>query len=239
MRRGFSLAQTQYAIGGSQVAVEISRRAGFGRVGQLNGFHKILNPMYRLKSQDLRPLGKYLRVATDIGRSLIHYRRPAKRVEAQNVDTFGPEILSILRQCESKVGYTDRGPELLNYYLKCPAGDFSGWLLKSDDKTIGFAVLNCLQHGRIHESRIVDCFLSCPDPPLWRSAISAILQKMPRRIDFVSCLSSTPWMRQALERNGFFPTSSAPLAFRDQDSSLPSGVEYHLSYLEADLGYLH
>ena len=56
--------------------------------------------------------------------------------------------------------------------------------------------------------------------------------------DLVSCYGSTPWLAEALRKNGFFRRGRTAFYLRDPRSQVQREASLHLTHLEADAAYL-
>ena len=133
-----------------------------------------------------------------------------------------------------------RTAQLLNYYLRYPAGAMSGWLVQEGSRAIGLAQLNVVEAGDHRRGRIVECYLASPDDDLWHAAVRALKHELKDQgADVASCYASTTWLDQACRRAGFLPMSERQQFFlRDEGGELPRDLPYHFTFLEADHAYL-
>jgi hypothetical protein len=237
----FEHAVTQYAIGGTELAQKLQVALNFNTVADLKIRRRVIRPWSRLREPHGGSAAKrLLRVALDYTRPSSSRVRTQSDLELVQVQSFGPEVREIVDTSECNVCHTTRSADLLNHFLAYPGGTVTGWLVYDRSETVGFVLLNVISGDSVCEGRIVDCYLRRPDPLLWRGAVAAIVQEFCRQgADSASSLASTPWMEDALATHGFGGRTVKHLRVRDPGKVLPAGLTYHVTHLEADLGYLY
>ncbi|MCA9500473.1 MAG: hypothetical protein KC588_14875 [Nitrospira sp.] len=239
MKHAFRKISTQYAIGMSAEARKIARILGYRVICNVPIFCNIIRPLYRLKAEP-STLRKYLGVGKDLVSVLWSCSRPPQvNLRLCRVDVFGGEIEGIIRACKREWIYTERSKELLNYFLRYPKGNVTGWLLHEGTIPVGFAILSISVEGRIRKAKIVDCFLNSGDPEKWHSAVEALLQELKgRSVDLITSYATAPEMLQALKNNGFYQRDSTPFYLRDPSQLIPTNLSFYFMPLEADHAYL-
>jgi hypothetical protein len=240
MLKCFDFAPTQYAMGGTEMAVRMQSALGFAPVADMRVLCKVLRPRHRLREQGRTTTQRWLRFAYDCARvASRRFRDPRTHLDAVPVSRFGDDVEQIISSGECEASFTTRSSGLLNYFLAYPWNTFTGWLLRSGSELVGFALLNVVPSPTAMEGRLVECFLRCADAALWRGAVRVLVRELERQqVDYVTSLASTPWMEDALQANGFAGRHSRKLRIRDPRRALPAGITFHAGYLEADLGYL-
>lgn len=239
--RGCRPLPTVYSVGGSALAQKAMELMNFEVRCEIEIYRKILRPIRR-RFAIAGPswLRKSLAAAHDSVRGRRRTGiRPQRPVEVRRVQTFGREVDDVLSRWSGPLVYSTRRPELLNYYLAHPTGQFSGWTIHEGQDTVGFALLNTVRVVGPKEGRIVECFLVRPDESLWQAALFALVEAL-RQFDpdEVTCFASTPWMTQALKKNAFGPIGCTRMFLRDEENLVPRDCPYHLTQLEADLAFI-
>ncbi len=241
MLQAFRQAKSQFAIGGSAEGRRVTDRVGYKTIASVATYGKTLNPNYSLRLESDSQLWKRpLRLARDYARIFTHRAGNPKLILAtKRVPFFGAEIGSLVNSCKISEIYTIRTPERLNHFLRHPHQQVSGWLLTEFDKIRGFALLNVEQRGRVRCGKIVDLFLDCPDIDLWQAALCTLTSELRgQKSDFVQCYSTTSWLNQALERNGYIHQGLRDFHMRDTLQLIAADSTFYLTQLEADHGYL-
>ena len=111
-----------------------------------------------------------------------------------------------------------RSPELLNYFLSCPAASFSAYLLVSEEKVRGWFLLSRVRH----QVRIADIWVESTEPSDWRSAYSVAAEMGvtdPECCEIVAA-SSIDIARQAIAANGFRHRGAEPVFVYDPKNLL-------------------
>lgn len=239
MLRGCESADTQYGVGGSAVGQKMLTAVGYEVQGSVGVYSRVLSPAYRLRIPG-GGIRKYVGMARDTYRLLTRSRKPPDvATELRRVREFTHEINAVLETGTAPLAFTTREPWLLNYYLQYPLGPITGWTIHAEQRLIGFALLNVVTADTIRTGRIVDCFLASEEGALWHSAIwSILLELKSQSVDLLTCYASTPWLKDALQRGGFYLQRTKKLYVRDKKRLLPNSVPFLVSQLEADYAYL-
>jgi hypothetical protein len=144
-----------------------------------------------------------------------------------------------------RVDYTPlrRTPELVNYWLACPAGKIRAWRLEHNGAAAGILVLAFLNK----EARIVDVVLSAPNAPL-SEAYSLAIDLAARESDAceLSAASSAPPQFRALTAAGFIIRGHSDVFLGDPRKHFPPDVpiEANLTigdgfYQQSERPYFH
>ncbi len=241
MKRGFRATTVQYALGGSADGQRIAEKTGYERRLEFPIYRAILRPLHRVRAAGLGPSGRLLRVCWDLARFLSHPGHKVRRpVTIRRVAAFGPEVESLISQAPSPLILTLRPAELLNYFLRYPAGAMSGWLVQEGPHAVGFALLNIVENRDHRRGKIVECYLASSDDDLWHATIGALQHELKDQgADVAFCYASTSWLDHACRQAGFLPLPKRKQFFvRDKGGQLPRDLPYHLTSLEADHAYI-
>jgi hypothetical protein len=238
--RSFTSAEAPYGIGGTEAARAVLAALGFESRARVGIFRKVLRPLHRLRPSGEWLLRRGLAAARDVASTWRHAgRRPARPVGLVRAASFGAEAGEVVARAAPELVYTSRCPDLLNYYLRYPGGNVTGWLVEDEGRVAGFALLNVVRAGALRQARVADCFLDRPDEALWHAALTALAgQARALGADDLLCLASTPWVESALGQAGFRPAGQTDLLVRDRAGLLPRHAPYHLTHLEGDHAYL-
>jgi hypothetical protein len=156
-------------------------------------------------------------------------------VSLRAAPTFTEEIDRLQRPSSSRVVTCRRDHALLNYFLRYPPSNFSGWTIHAPRGMIGCALLQLAPEGRIRLGKIVDCWLDTEDPSCWLAAVAALVDRLRAlSADSVTCYAADPCLRAALLGNGFAKSDERNVYFRDKERALPRDVPLGLSMLDGD-----
>jgi hypothetical protein len=231
----------QFGIGGTPKAVKIRERSSFTIATPVPEYCKILRFSHRLRKPRQAPVWKaLLQIARDTSRRIVNSTRQSTvLLELKHASKFGREVAAVTETCQMTDIHTHRTPELLNHFLRYPKKNITGWHILQKGHLRGFALLSIVKHGHVRTGRIADCFLDSLDQDLWHAALLALTKQLGEEsADMVECYGTTPWMVDALKRNGFNCQRQSPFAFRDPKKLLPADASFYLTHLEADHAYL-
>lgn len=237
MLQAFGNSQTQYAVGGSDLAQAVFPRLGFETKPAVAVFHKILAPLHRLRTRDQGFFRKWAGTAKDIGTALKSRARASGQVvELRPASVFTPEVDGLQQESSHRIVASRRDHLLLNYFLRYPLPGLSGWTIHAAQQMIGFALLKVTADGRIRQGKIVDCWLDTEDPSCWQATVAGLIDQLRTfSADFVTCFGTTAGMQSALLWNGFRKAGERNVYVRDKQQCLPRDLPLGFSMLEADL----
>lgn len=240
MRRAHQSSRTQYALGATTAARGVMDRAGYDLVARVPVYHRVLRPFHRLKDPSHVLLGRGARVAKDLVRTFTKAPHAIRsRVEVRRIDTFGDEILPILRIYKERAVFTTREPDLLNHFLRYPRGGLTGWHVWNAGVLQGFAVLSVVPGpGGVKVGKIADCLLDDEDGDDWHAAVGALTGELKSQgADLAVVIAANAWTVHALEASGFTKVHDLEFRLRDRGKIIPPGTAFHLTSLEADYAY--
>lgn len=132
--------------------------------------------------------------------------------------------------------FSERTPELLNYYLSCPVAPVEGYVVEEDNIPRGFCLLSFVHQ----ECRIAELWVD-GDCEAWRKVLSAIVQQVGGQTPQVSVIAAQPSsaaFANALVSCRFRLASEQPIFINNKASTALEGVSIHLPVLENDSFYL-
>jgi hypothetical protein len=238
--RAHRMTDTQYVMGCTDAAAQVFQRIGYAVPAVIPLFQKIVAPMAWRHMHRNQPLWKRATLlAVDRSRSRLTVRRaPTRCVELKQVARFGADVAEIVARGPAVIA-SSRAPELLNHYLRFPPGTTRGWYVYHESRLRGFALANVVERGPVRLGKVLDCYLDSDDPGLWHAAVFAMVRELAAQdCHHVAAYGSAPWVAAALRSNGFFERGRTPLYWRDVKSRVTLDKPLHLTYLEADNGYL-
>jgi hypothetical protein len=102
----------------------------------------------------------------------------------------------------------------------------------------GFAILSAVPKRFARLGRIVECFLDTAEENEWAAAIQCLETRLVEQgCEILRSFASTPWMVEALRRNGFFRRGRVPFWLRDPRGLVRADGLWHITQLEGDSGY--
>jgi hypothetical protein len=194
-----------------------------------------------LFARPLKPWGLFLsRRRSGVGRAAARLARDiflAAAPLASTGDLRAEPIVEFrdrsLVEAEPAAGYwqTERSPELLNYFLKCPYARVTAYAVHEAERSCGYFLL--ADFG--DEIRLVDLRARVGD---WTSVIALAAQAAARTTGAYMTVSTTfEPMRAALAANRFRSIQQDPLYLYDPDGRLEKGP-FHITPFDGDQAYL-
>jgi hypothetical protein len=216
-------------IGGTPEARAVLPRMGFELRCRLHTYMRTLRPARHL----LRAGPKDWKAPLRLARDYAGLARPVPRaLTARRVANFTGAVPAAFPD-PAIAGATvcARTPELLDYFLACPAARIEAFLI---DEPPGYFLLSRVGN----QCRIADLWVRSADARLWAQAYAAATAAALR--DSATTQStiavSTPMQIEALRQAGYRPSHHEPVFVLDPDSVLPPGV-LALSFFENDGAY--
>jgi hypothetical protein len=229
------LAGTMINIGGTEDARTVLPKIGFQARADLHHYTCVLRPWRHFRVADRKDWKSPLRLARDyreLGRAVpdAGHALTARRLDRLDdipADVF-PDPLSAQRVVCA------RTPELLGYFLACPAAEVEAYLLERDRAPVGYFLLSRV--GR--QCRIADLWIRSGDGQVWLEsyATATAAARTAPHITEVTVAASLPLEIGALQRMGYRRTHTEPVFVLDPDRRLGDRNDLALSLLEND-GY--
>jgi hypothetical protein len=128
-----------------------------------------------------------------------------------------------------------RVPDLVNYWLACPAGHVRAWRLEHSGRPVGLLALNFMPM----EVRVVDLVINTPSAPL-AEAFSLAIDLAARQPDVfeLSAASSAAPVVQAMGDAGMIPRGISEVFLGDPGKSFPPGLPIEANLTIGDGFYL-
>lgn len=232
LRKLASSFQVLLAIGGSTDTQQILPRLGYRLAGEIAIFVRVVRPWRQFRTD---PFPRGWKAPLRLARNLFWSRAPAPSIPPNEtcapISEFDSSYAPLLRS-----GSTERTPELMNYWLRCPGAAMSAFLLKGHDGVSGWFVLSRV--GGV--MRIADLRIRSSDPEQWRSAYAFATQAA--LADEQGCeliaAASAPLAQNALRRNGFRLHHTEPVYLLDPQSLLIGHAPLDIALIESDAAYL-
>ena len=227
-----------FAVGGSPDTCDILPKLGYHQVGDLRWYARVLRP-FRQWRTDPFPRGwkAPLRVARSFVWSLSPAPAPEPRWSAKPVPRFDASTAPLLETpARSPFACTRRTPELMNYFLRCPAAVWSAALILYDGSPRGWYVL-----ARVGgQSRIADIWVDSDTVADWTAAYALAVRaaaRDPQACELAASASIPPAM-EAAPLAGLRLRHADPIFVLDPKKRFQAAPKLNVTFLESDLAYL-
>jgi hypothetical protein len=210
------------SIGGSEATRTIMPKIGFATIGQLPVYARPIRPFYQLRS---RPDGITPKNLSRTIRNLGWWLRSLSPHHSWDARQAVPPA-DLLAACHSD-GSSICSSELLAYFLRCPIGHLSCWILEHNNQPAGWFLLSRLRG----QCRLLDLrLINSTDPADYAAAYAIAVQTAhldPATHELTVQGSLAPQPSQALLTNGFVLRENRPLFLCDPEGHLRS-ISHHL-----------
>lgn len=229
------LTGTMINIGGSADACNVLPKIGFQVRAERHGYTRVLRPWHHFRMTDPKDWKSPLRLARDyreLGRAALAAGRALRARRVQGFDDVAAEAFpdpSVTRQVVCA-----RTPELLGYFLTCPAAKVEAYLLERAQTPAGYFLLSRV--GR--QCRIADLWIRSANRRDWAEAYAAATAaaRSDPHTNEVTVAASSPLETGALRQAGYRRTHAEPVFVLDPGSLLGGRNDLAVSLLEND-GY--
>jgi hypothetical protein len=233
LRKLASFFDVLLAIGGSKDTQQILPKLGYRLAGELAIFVRVVRPWRQFRTD---PFPRGWKASLRLARNLVWSRVPAPSLPLNTtcapISEFDSSHAPLLR-----AGPTERTPELMNYWLRCPGAAMSAYLLKDRDGFCGWFVLSRVAGVM----RIADLGIRSSDPEHWRAAYAFATQTglANEQVCELIAAASTPLAQDALLGNGFRLHHTEPIFVLDPGSLLIGQAPLDVALIESDAAYLY
>jgi hypothetical protein len=224
-------------VGGSDMTQKILPALGFKLCGHVNRFVRPLRPLRRLAGQKLA-----WRLYAQSARSLVWtWQAPSGRVhgwEARRV-TLDDLAASVIPWPKPGLGTMlfERTPDLIGYYLRCPATPMEFHVVAKERSVRGYFMLAFAPA----QARIVDMWIDSADRQDWRTLVQLAVRQAEQNpsVAEVVSMASDPVSSQALLDCGFHARGSSPLRLLACNKRELPDMPICFRMLDSDAAYLH
>lgn len=226
---------TLFAVGGSDDTRSILPKLGYRHVCDLGFYARVLRPWRQFRT-DPFPRGwkAPLRLARNTAWSLAPLPAAPRDWSEQRIRTF-PASSLFDAPADSPFPGSLRTPELMNYFLRCPAAVFTAAILLRGGVPFGWYVLSRV--GR--QVRIADIRVNSAAAEDWSAAYALAVRAAsadPEASELVASASIPPAV-EAVTRAGLRFRHAAPVFVLDPKKRFAAYNSLHVSFLESDLAY--
>ena len=229
------LAGTMINIGGTAKARAVLPRMGFDLREQRYTYTRVLRPWHHFAARPKDWKAPW-RLARDYGELAFPLRAGAQSLTTRRVDSFqGVAAETFPDPAVTGQVVCARTPQLLDYFLACPAARMEAWLLEHAERPAGYIVLSRVGG----ECRIADLWLRSAEAHLWASAYNAAATAALRdhATTEVTAAASVSLPMEALRQAGYRKISIEPVFVRDPGGLLRGRNDLALSLAENDAFY--
>lgn len=228
---------TLFAVGGSPDTRSILPKLGYRHICDLRLYARVLRPWRQFQTDPFPRRWKApLRLARNIFRSLAPIPEAPRDWSERRIDAFESSAQPLFdARSDSAFPCSRRTPELMNYYLRCPAVVFASALLLRTGVPFGWYVLSRVG-GQV---RIADIWVNSGSAADWSAAYTLALRAAyadPAACEVVASASIPPAV-EAVTRAGFRFHHAEPVFVLDPRKLLAAFQSLNVTFLESDLAY--
>src|SRR5579863_590564 len=223
-------------IGGSDDARRVLPRAGFRQIAEMPVFTRVIRPL-ALHGNRRVDWKTPIRLARDWRRALRPLPTPGPEWRAQRVERFDGWVAPALPEPgRPSAVVSRRSPELLNYWLDCPAAAMEGYRVHGPAGQSAYFLVS----KRDGECRICDAGVSSADAAAWNAAIALAVRTAAadRAVRVVKMATSAALMGRALTSLGFHIERREPVFYWDSSKKGWPAGELSMTFAENDFFYL-
>ncbi len=247
-KKMMSFAETALVVGGSHDTRAIIPRLNFKDVEKIGVFVRVVRPWKQYRTRPMEGMGKDI---ARLARNIMWSRAPAGTIpdgwssaRLQSFDSVFAPVLARLDQ--APYPSPQRSLEYLNFWLRCPAAEITGFSILKRGRVRGYFLLTRLGG----QTRIIDIRLihekrrelgDVEEQEDWNAAY-ALATKMAEdgaETCEILAVASTEFSREALLSTGFRQNGSLPLALYDPRAELRSAPPIFWNMIDGDIAYLY
>ena len=233
------MAQAPIAIvaGGSDATRQAIPRLGFAIRDTIDIYARVVRPLRQART---RPSSGIAKDIARFARNMAWSRAPLGAI-APGWDARPVAHFDSVATSDEALARAEHSTDYLNYWLRCPASQVSGFEIRYNDAPAGYFLLSRVGgQTRIAAISVTDPGSRIPDPGLWQQAVRLATRAAaydPETAEVV-CMASTPAMRRALEACGFQRRDHAPLFLFDPKGLVESASPVFWSGIDDDTAYV-
>jgi hypothetical protein len=227
-----------FAVGGSPDTQAILPKLGYHHVGDLRLYARVLRPWLQFRTD---PFPRGWKGPLRLARSFIWSRKeapaPGPRWCSKPVPEFDASAVPLFEaRARSPYTCTRRTPELMNYYLRCPAAVWSAALILYENKLRGWYVL-----ARVGgQCRIADIWIDSEAVADWTAAyaLAGRAAALDPQVCELVASASVPLASEAATLAGFRFRRAEPIFILDPKKRFAGAPPLNVTFLESDLAYI-
>ena len=233
MKRLMQTSEVGVVAGGDEPTRAVIPELGFAPYGSLEYFVRIIRPLKRYLERSF-PSGSNWKDLARLARNAVWRVSPLLPApEAWSVKPVSRfEAGAWYNWPTSTLTLTRRDPDVLNYWLRCPRGAFSGFELFFAGQRCGYFLLNKIAG----QTRIVDLRVGAEEPQAWQAAFTLASRAAAEDPDTseIFAVASNPLVKEAIRRNGFRKRHQAPLFIYDPGNLMADHRPLHWNPIDDD-----
>jgi hypothetical protein len=239
LRRLQQLSETFLGLDAAPVTYELLKKLRYRLTGDLEMYTRVVRPLRTVRPRVHRGAA---RAAFGLVRNTLRLLKPVHRVprewSATPIARFEDTIREVLPRASDAAPFTpvQRSAAVLNYMLRCPAAEFSGFLIHQQGRPRGYFLLSRVKS----EARIADIHVDSWDPQDWQIAFSLATSAAAGdpRISVVVASAAAPFIRRAIVANGYWRASQDPIFLFDPKQRFAGLPPPNVSLIDGDMAYL-
>jgi hypothetical protein len=232
-KRLLSSADIAIVTGGTAATRALIPKLGFAIHASVETFARVVRPWRQWRT---RPHTSTWKDAARLARNVVWSRAPLGRV-SRDWQALPVERFTEATNMDSGLTLPEHGADLLNYWLRCPSAEVSGYEIRISGARSGHFLISRIGG----QARIADLRLTSMGPLEWEMAYRLAARtaaEHPATCEVVA-LASTPLASDALVACGFRSRGTTPLSIYDPAQRLSGAPPLHWSYIDNDAGYLY
>jgi hypothetical protein len=239
LRKLHRLSDTFLGLDAAQVTYDLLKKLRYRIVGQQELFSRVVRPVRAFRT-DLRRQGvtkASLKLLRNSVRTLRAGYDASKEWSVVRVRSFDDAIQEVLpRRGFRAFTPVQRSAAVLNYMLRCPVAEFSGFVVHHRQRARGYFLLSRVGS----QARIADIHVDSEDPSDWDHAVSLATRAAAADARVIEILAGAAFslVRNAIMANGYRRIASEPIFLFDPKDMLADAPEPGLSLIDGDSAYL-
>jgi hypothetical protein len=230
------LSDTSIVVGGSDETREIVPKLGFAHIGDVKLFARVVRPWKQSRSRPAEPLPKRAaRLARNALWSLSGGGTSSRNWSAGKIEFFSSDFES---DCKSSFGHPTpwRDAAYLNFWLRCPAAEVTGYELIRAGARVGYFLLSRVGN----QTRIADIRLNSTDLSDWKVAycLAAETAAQDEETCEILAAASTSFAAESLQACGFRARGGMPFFLYDPKKLLTDHLPMFWNMIEGDAAFL-
>jgi hypothetical protein len=235
MNKVLEKAGTMFIIGGTPTARKLLPKIGFRSAGEVTAYARWVRPLreFWIRPKTSRSI---LRLAHSVAHSIHSKSTSVKDWDSVRVNQFEQSLQILLNRQSASMTFRQRSVETLNYMLKCPALEMSGFLLRRKQAVVGYFILGKMEW----EGRLVDILVDSADPQAWELAYATATHAIVNepKVCRIFAWATAPPLREALLKNGFWLQDKKPIVVRDPRNLLVDALPFDLQLMDGEAAFL-
>lgn len=244
-KKMMSFAETSISVGGSDNTRAVNPRLNFQVTGKVGIFARVVRPCKQFRTRPTEGIGKDV---ARLARNLMWSRATAGAIpedwSVARLQSFDSVLAPVLNRLPQTAHPTpERCVDYLNYWLRCPAAEITGFSILKGGQVRGYFLLTRMGgQARIIDIRLIHVEDADRDKQSDWNAAYGLAAKMaeadPETCEILA-VASTEFAQEALLSSGFRRNGSFPLALYDPQRKLRAAPAIFWNMIDGDTAYLY